>query len=106
MEDYNKIIESLGIRYVKSQNIHVPAALQVSQYRESDTALLVLKRGKIMHGSHQLLEGQALFIPSGKSIDLTFGEPSLAGVQMDMEEFTFRRGEFFTETSRESVAEF
>jgi AraC-like DNA-binding protein len=106
MEDYNKIIESLGIRYLKSQNVHVPLAFQVSHYRESDSSLLVLKRGKITYGSQQLQEGQALFIPSGKSIDLTFGEESMARIQMDMEEFAFRRGEFYTEEAHESVAEF
>jgi YesN/AraC family two-component response regulator len=106
MEDYNKIIESLGIRYLKAQNIHVPRGFQVSQYRESDAALLVLKRGKIFHGTQELQEGQALFIPTGRHIDLSFGEESQIREQMDMEEFAYRRPEFFTSEAEQTVAEF
>ena len=106
MEDYNKIIESLGIRFLKAQNIYVPMAFQVSQYRESDTCLLVLKRGKISYGTHEILEGQALFIPTGRHPDITFGEESMVREKMDMEEFAFRRPELFTAEVDQPVAEF
>lgn len=97
MEDYNKIIESLGIRYLKSSNISVPEAFHVSSYQESDNALLILKRGRITYGESGavLREGHALFIPSGVSIDITFGDEDRVVHRMELEEFGFRQAEFF-----------
>jgi len=98
MEDYNKIIESLGIRYIKANNIIVSNPFKILDYQETDNAILILKRGRLCYGeeNHVLKEGHALFIPAGKSAPITFGNPGEAGVEMSQEEFGYRQAEFFT----------
>ncbi|MCA6074376.1 helix-turn-helix domain-containing protein [Fulvivirga sedimenti] len=97
MEDYNKIIESLGIRYLKSNNIIVNSPFQIVDYQETDNAILILKRGKLFYGEerNELKEGHALFIPAGKIQPITFGDPANLDAQLTQEEFGYRQMEFF-----------
>lgn len=97
MEDYNKIIESLGIRYLKSSNVVVTKPFTVENYRETDSVLMILKRGSLRYGEEEemLSEGHALFIPAGKDCTLFFGHVGDMAEEVDLEEFSFRQAEFF-----------
>ena len=111
MEDYNKIIESLGIRYLKANNIIVTRPFSIEDYQETDNAILILKRGWLRFGKdRQLLkEGHALFLPAGKSEYLAFGETEGRGSDLTLEEFGYRQSDFFQtdgETTVTLVADF
>lgn len=111
MEDYNKIIESLGIRYLKSNNIYVTKPLSIPDFKETDSALIILKRGTLIYGEEHesLTEGHALFIPAGKNIFLGFGHGENAKPELSLEEFSFRQAEFFRsrpDDENAAVAEF
>lgn len=97
MEDYNKIIESLGIRYIKSNNIFVTRPFSIPDFKETDSALIILKRGIMSFGEDQqiLQEGHAIFLPAGKDVALGFGSASENRPNLSLEEFSFRQAEFF-----------
>lgn len=97
MEDYNKIIESLGIRYLKSNNIYATRPFTIPDFKETDSALIILKRGLMSYGEDmdELQEGHAIFLPAGKNIQLVFGAKGESGPELSLEEFSFRQAEFF-----------
>lgn len=112
MEDYNKIIESLGIKYVKSNNIRVSNPFTLLDFKESENVLFFLKKGIIRFGKDQdlLKEGSAVFIPANRSSSLAFGEVSDKSAELTLEEFGFKQAEYFkssdSEDSANSVADF
>ena len=101
MEDYNKIIESLGIKFLKSNNIKVSHDFTITDYEETENTILILKKGTVKYGKDQelLKEGHALFIPAGKLTPLSFGNVDDKSPQLSLEEFGFRQTEFFKSDS-------
>jgi len=95
MEDYNKIIESLGVRFTKASNINILQTTTIKNYYDVENTILVLNRGEIRFGEDHkaVLEGEALFIPGGKQIPITYGGGK--GVELNNEEFTAKRKSFF-----------
>ena len=95
MEDYNKIIESLGVRFIKASNINILQTTTIKNYYDVENTILVLNRGEIRFGEDHkaVLEGEALFIPGGKQIPITYG--SGKGVELNNEEFIAKRKSFF-----------
>lgn len=105
MEDYNKIIESLGIKFLKSNNIKVSNDFTITDYEETENTILILKKGTIKYGKDQevLKEGHALFIPAGRFTPLSFGNVDDNSPKLNLEEFGFKQTEFFkTESSADS----
>ncbi len=97
MEDYNKIIESLGIKYLKSNNIKVSNPFVLKDYEETENAILFLKKGIIRYGKdqEQLKEGNAVFIPANRVTTLSFGEVDEKSTILNLEEFGFKQAEYF-----------
>ncbi len=106
MEDYNKIIESLGIRYIKSNNIFVTRPFVIPDFKETDSALIILKRGVMSFGDENeiLQEGHAVFLPAGKDVQIGFGRKEEARTELSLEEFSFRQAEFFRSTPDSDVS--
>ncbi len=75
MEDYNKIIESLSVRFIKSKNIRILQPVKIQNYYDVENTILVLNRGKIRYGEDDQFVngGSVLFIPGGKNISITYG---------------------------------
>ncbi len=105
MEDYNKIIESLGIKYLKSNNIKVSTPFVLKDYEETENAILFLKKGIVRYGKDQdqLKEGTAVFIPANRVTTLSFGEVDDKSVQLNLEEFGFKQAEYFRSADSEDI---
>ncbi|MDX5345724.1 MAG: AraC family transcriptional regulator, partial [Hymenobacteraceae bacterium] len=75
MEDYNKIIESLGVRYIKAKNLVVQQPFCVRNYYDVGNNLILLHGGTIAFGDelHVVEEGELLFVPGGRSTKVCFG---------------------------------
>lgn len=75
MEDYNKIIESLSVRFIKSKNIRILQPVKIQNYYDVENTILILNRGKIRYGEEDQVVngGSVLFIPGGKNISVTYG---------------------------------
>jgi AraC-like DNA-binding protein len=76
MEDYNKIIESLGVRYIKSKNIKILQPITVENFYDVGNTIMLLHRGEISYGEDKtkLNEGELLFIPGGRLTSVTYGK--------------------------------
>ncbi|EKB47883.1 helix-turn-helix domain-containing protein [Cecembia lonarensis] len=75
MEYYNKVIESVGVRFLKGNNYKVEKPVSISDYQDTDNALILLHRGSLKFGEEQEVvnEGEILFLPSGRKTNLAFG---------------------------------
>ena len=56
MEDYNKIIESLGIKYLKSNNVKVINPLTIVDFKDTENILILLKKGAIHFGKNKAVK--------------------------------------------------
>ena len=97
MEDYNKIIESLGIKFVKSNNIKVLHPFTIKDYQDTENTILILKKGSVRFGEEEevLTEGHALFIPAVRNTPLTFGNVDDRSPELTLEEFGYKQAEYF-----------
>ncbi|BDD06334.1 helix-turn-helix domain-containing protein [Aureibacter tunicatorum] len=95
MEDYNKIIESLGVKFHKSKNVKILQSLNISNFYDVENTILILNKGELRFGEEQELvkEGEMLFIPGGKSVNVTFGSNPVESLSND--EYMSRKEEFF-----------
>ncbi len=105
MEDYNKIIESLGVRYIKASNIKILQPVSISNYYDVENCILVLKKGRIKFGEEETVvnEGEALFIPGGRNTNITYGSGNALSLTND--EFVSRQGEFFKSESKAGLSD-
>lgn len=97
MEDYNKIIESLGIKFIKSNNIKVLTPFSIKDYEETENTIIILKKGIIRFGKENelLKEGHALFIPAMRYTPLSFGDVDDKSPELSLEEFGYKQTEYF-----------
>ncbi|MFT6054399.1 MAG: AraC-like DNA-binding protein [Roseivirga sp.] len=75
MEDYNKIIESLGVRYLKSRNMKIAKPVTIKNHYDIENTIVIVNNGDIFFGDDQekISEGDMLFIPGGKSTAISYG---------------------------------
>ena len=96
MEDYNKIIESLGVRYIKARHIKLVQPAFIKNYYDVENVFILLYDGKITFGKkddkQSLKPGEILFIPGGKLIELTYGDTN---VGITNEEFVGNKEKYF-----------
>lgn len=76
MEYYNKVIESVGVRFLKGNNFKIEKPITVQDYAEAENTIVLLHQGvlKFSEESEQVNEGEILFIPAGKNTPVTFGQ--------------------------------
>lgn len=88
MDYYNKVIESVHVRFLKGNNFKVEKLVTVTDYVESENTLILLHHGSIKFGDDQELvnEGEVLFLPKGQKTQLTFGTGTKKNEQ-NMEHF-------------------
>ena len=75
MEDYNKIIESIGVKYIKARKLDILQPVYVSNFYDIENTLVLLHEGVISFGKtyEQVAEGDLLFLPAGKMLGLGYG---------------------------------
>ena len=77
MEDYNKVIESLGVRYIKAKNLVLQQPFTVRNSYDVGNNLILLHKGHISFGDDEqttVEEGQMLFIPGGRATRVAYGD--------------------------------
>lgn len=75
MEYYNKVIESVGVRYLRGNNYKVERPVTVVDYLDSENTVILLHRGNLHFGDDQeaVNEGEILFVPAGRQCKISFG---------------------------------
>lgn len=95
MEDYNKIIESLGVKFAKSRHINILQPVEIKNFYDVENTILILYDGDVNVSSveEKVEPGDLLFIPGGKAATITYGsgEPK----RVSFEEFMTRREHYF-----------
>jgi AraC-like DNA-binding protein len=96
MEDYNKIIESLGVRFIKSKNIKILQPLTVENFYDVGNTIILLHKGEISFGDdkQKIAEGDMLFIPGGRLVSITYGKNN--PVKLTNEDLLNNRDKFFS----------
>jgi len=106
MEDYNKIIESLGVRFIKAKDIKVVQPVSIENFYDVENTIILVTAGAVGFGKPGKVtyarEGEVLFIPGGKSVSLTYGKD--AGVSLTNDEFISRK-ELYVQTHSDSSVE-
>lgn len=85
MEDYNKILESLNIKFISARNIKILRAHQIQNYYDFENVLMMIHNGEVSVNEGQLIakKGDLLFIPGGKTSNIAFGNRNHIPLQHD-----------------------
>jgi AraC-like DNA-binding protein len=97
MEDYNKIIESLGVKFVRARNIQILQPITIRNFYDVQNSLTILYDGEVSFGDEEPVKidkGDMLFIPGGKHATVTYGNKALAK-PVSNEEFMTNRDAYF-----------
>lgn len=98
MEDYNKIIESLSIRYLKAKHFRVLEPVTVDNYYDVENTVLYMRSGQCTFNNEEIVnEGEALFVPGGKTTSFTFG--TNATLKIHNEDFLTNREKYLQQIS-------
>jgi AraC-like DNA-binding protein len=95
MEDYNKIIESLGVRFIKAKNIKLLQPIHIKNFYDVENTIVLLHQGEISFGpeKEKVKEGDILFVPGGKMVSLTYGGSN--PTTLSNEEFVSNKEKYF-----------
>jgi AraC-like DNA-binding protein len=95
MEDYNKIIESLGVRFIKAKNIKLLQPIHIRNFYDVENTVILLHQGEISFGpeNEKVKEGEMLFLPGGKLIALSYGSHNHTPITN--EEFVSNKERYF-----------
>lgn len=102
MEDYNKIIESLSIRFLKVKHFKMLESVNVDNYYDVENIIIYLRNGELKYGDDEVVKsGEALFIPGGKTASLTFGSGNAKKVHND--DFLNNREKYWQPVSQQDI---
>jgi AraC-like DNA-binding protein len=95
MEDYNKIIESLGVKFLKAKNIKVLKPLRLENFYDVENTIILLHKGQMTFGedNEKVSSGEILFIPGGKMVSITYGSEN--PVKLSYEAFVNNKDKFY-----------
>lgn len=100
MEDYNKIIESLNVRFISAKNINILQPLTIENYYDVENVVLFVHKGEVKFGKDKQVvgENEILFIPGGKMVSITYGTG--VAISLSNDEFVNNRENFFQNTEK------
>ena len=94
MEDYNKIIESLGISYINARNINSKKEICIENFKDVGNTIIFNHKGELYFDAQKIPQGGALFIPGGKMANICFGPDGSQAISHD--QFVNDSDSFFT----------
>lgn len=101
MEDYNKVIESLGVKYIKAKNLVLRQAFTVRNAYDVGNNLILLHQGKIVFGEDEVVveEGELLFLPGGRATRVGYGQSAASRV-ISNDDLITNKDRFFTSNDK------
>lgn len=95
MEDYNKIIESLGVRFISAKNINILQPVTIENYYDVENVLVFVHHGQVKFGKDKEVveENEILFVPGGKMLSLSYGSGNAMSLSND--DFLNNKEKFF-----------
>lgn len=85
MEDYNKIIESLGVRFIKAKNINILKAVTIENSYDIENSLILVNKGTCSFGKEResCVAGEVFFVPGGRQVSVTYGAKNPVSLSKD-----------------------
>lgn len=104
MDYYNKVIESVHVRFLKGNNFKIDKPASVINYVESENTLILLHHGTLKFGGEQELvnEGEVLFLPKGQKTQITFGTGTKKN-ELSMEQFLDNKRKYLQSLSFKEI---
>ncbi|WP_111669172.1 AraC family transcriptional regulator [Algoriphagus litoralis] len=104
MDYYNKVIESVHVRFLKGNNFKIEKPATVSNYEENENSMILLHHGTLKFGEDQEIvnEGEVLFLPKGQKTQLTFGTGTKKN-ELDIEQFQESKRKFLQSLSIKEI---
>ncbi len=97
MEDYDRIIDSLNVRFLKARNFKLLSPFSISNFYDIENTLLLLHDGditlKIGEEEIKAKPGDILFVPAGKQTHIIYGDGE--GNLLNNETFVTQREKYF-----------
>jgi AraC-like DNA-binding protein len=102
MEDYNRIIESLSVRFIKARNINILQPVTIGNNYDVENFLMLVTSGELRFGAnHETVnKGEMLFVPGGKQISITYGAGN--AVTLSKDNFLTNKEKYLRSISDES----
>jgi AraC family transcriptional regulator, activator of mtrCDE len=96
MEDYNKIIESLGVKFIKARHVRMAQPITIKNFYDVENSLTILYSGEVVYAGEKVEVGDMLFIPGGKHATVTYGSSEgITPKNVTNEEFLTKRELYF-----------
>ena len=104
MEDYNKIIESLGIKYNKSKNIKIIQSVSNENFYDVENTVFIVHNGELRYGPEKMLvnKGEVLLIPGGSNVSITYG--NMLSTKSPSDPFITRKESFLQSINYSEIA--
>jgi len=104
MEYYNKIIESVNVRFIRGNNYRIEKPFTVKDFKEADNTLVLLHHGTLKYGDDQELlnEGEVLFLPADRKTKLTLGS-SLKKIELSNQLFKENKKKYLQNLSFKDI---
>ncbi len=95
MEDFSKIIESLYVRLVHTNQLEIIKSVHVKDYYDLHNVIILVNKGSITFGkaNEEVNEGEIFFVPSGKVVSVRYG--SRQGQSVSREELNNTFNNYF-----------
>lgn len=85
MEDYNKIIESLSVRFIKAKNINILEPVTIENNYDIENSLILVNSGSLKFGKEKEPCGseEVFFVPGGRQLSITYGSTNPVSLSKD-----------------------
>ncbi|MEQ8365031.1 MAG: AraC family transcriptional regulator [Cyclobacteriaceae bacterium] len=105
MEDYNRIIESLSVRFIKARNINILSPVTIENNYDIENSLLLVGNGtlSIGKGKEKCSAGEVFFVPGGRQVSITYG--SGVSTRLSKDNFLNNKEKYFKSYSQEPESE-
>ncbi|TAE73883.1 MAG: AraC family transcriptional regulator [Bacteroidetes bacterium] len=96
MEEYNRIIESINVKFLKAKNIKILQSIQVKNYYNVENFLFLLHHSELSFGDgiKKVEKGDLLFVPGSRPASIWFGN-TITAKPIKNEEFISNREKYF-----------
>jgi AraC-like DNA-binding protein len=108
MEDYNRVIESLSVRFIKAKELEIVHPVKVANAYDVENTLILLNKGTMAFGTEneKVNEGDLLFLPAGKMVAVTYGSHSPTVHTISNEDFITSREKYLRKKGGNSSADY
>lgn len=104
VEDYNKIIESLGVRFIKAKNINILKPVTIENNYDIENSLILVNTGSLGYGKEKesCKAGEVFFVPGGKQVSITYGSGN--AVSLSKDDFLSNKESYFQSYNSEPTS--